>query len=458
MTIHEEVLRSLANWGKHPAIIEIAPGKPDRLLTAADLAQDIKDLTAYLQKAGIRAGTPTALFLQSSVEFIEHFLALSRLGAVSILSKLEYRKLENEEIFANSKPQALIVEKQFLTAISGYVRDQTVITQDNGVLQIAQAADRDLMPAEVDPDIASINYTYRGYGYPLAALIPHVQYLHGARVFQELTQGSPGQKVLSSLPMSHIFTIVGCLLVPLLNRMTVVIARTIQPRLLFKAISEYHIDNVIAVPEILGFLARLKDPELILTSLKLLVSGGSVLSEGDYCLLQQVFGVEVLHGYGLTEFAPVSGHIRGKARAGTIGPPTREIEARIDSQGEILIKSPYLFRGYYRRPAESQGVLRDGWFCTGDLGRFDGEHLVFVHEKKKTCKVNGSLADLEEIRQAILLDPDIAEAEVLFEGGDIVARIVPGSGQVLQQKGVNLAKSLKGIIADYKIPKRVIGL
>jgi long-subunit acyl-CoA synthetase (AMP-forming) len=463
MKIHEEVQRSLRSWGGHPAIVEVTPGMPDRILSSTELLQGIEEMAVFLRSTGIQQGVPTALLLGSSVEFIQVFLALSSIGAIPILLKLEYRKLELDEIFANSDPGVVIVEKQHLESIRGYLHDRTVIIRDLGSFYVDQQAAGNLKPAEVDSDIASLNYTYRGYGYPIAAMVPHAQYLHGADVLQDGLQGEPRESILFSLPMSHIFTVVGCIMVPLLYRMTAVIARTMQPRVIFKTVKEYHVEIITAVPEIFGLLARLKDPAYDLSSLKVFVSGGSVLGTEEYRRLEDVFGVEVLHGYGLTEFAPVSRNIRGQARAGTMGPPCRGLEARVSfrdaaQDGEIVVRTPNMFRGYYRRESETREAFRDGWFLTGDLGRLDGNHLVFTREKKKTCKINGNLADLEEIRRAILLDREVAEAEVQWEDDAIVAHIAVGSRSNTEKKIRSLAGSLIGIIADYKIPKRIIGI
>ena len=97
-----------------------------------------------------------------------------------------------------------------------------------------------------------------------------------------------------------------------------------HPRHIFRIIEERRIDHITAVPEIYALLRRLKEPGRTLPSLKVFVSGGSVLSADEYARIRQTFGVEVLHGYGLTEFAPASRNMRGQARAGTVGPVDSE--------------------------------------------------------------------------------------------------------------------------------------
>jgi long-chain acyl-CoA synthetase len=460
MTVQEKVLESLRGWGGHPALIEIGPAIPDRILSADDLQKGIGETTAFLSAAGVHRGMVSAMLLGNSAEFLQVFLALCSLGSIPVFLKLEYRRMELEQIFANCEPAAVIVEAHLLESLVPYLCGQLVITRERGTFRIIQEATARRPQAELPHDIASLIYTYRGYGYPLAAMVPHAQYLQGSQSFQERTQGTPGEQLLFTLPMSHILTLVGCVLVPFLNKMTVVIARTLHPHRIFQAIEKYSIQRIIAVPEVYFYFLRLLDVSVNLSSLRVMVSGGSELNAADHLHLEKAFGAELLNGYGLTEFAPVSGHFRGKAIPGTLGPVCSPVEAHIDSpnpaqEGEILIRGPCLFRGYFRRESETREAFRDGWFATGDLGRMQGEHLVFHREKKRTCKVNGSLVDLEEVRRAVLRDPDIVDAEIEGSRNRISARIALSSQHDLREKARSLISGMRTLLADNKMPTRI---
>jgi long-chain acyl-CoA synthetase len=105
-------------------------------------------------------------------------------------------------------------------------------------------------PADIDGNIASINYTYRGYGYPLGAMVPHAQYLMGAEVLVKGLKPVPGENLLVILPFYYIFPLIGCLFVPLLYKMTSVLSQTVNPLKLFEYIREYKINMITAIPEI----------------------------------------------------------------------------------------------------------------------------------------------------------------------------------------------------------------
>jgi long-chain acyl-CoA synthetase len=262
-------------------------------------------------------------------------------------------------------------------------------------------------------------------------MVPHVQYLHGAKVLQAGLLAKPRERMLIILPMSHIFTLIGCIFVPILHNITSVIANTMHPRKIFDLIDEFKINHLIAVPEIYLLLEKFRDMAGKLPSLKVFGCGSSSLTREDFYRIKKAFHIDLLHGYGLTEFTPVSRNIRGEARAGTVGPLCENVECMISSNdknkaGEILIKTDNMFRGYYKNPQVTKEAFEGDWFKTGDIGRMEDGHLIFEKEKKKTRKVNGNMVDLEELERIINLNG--------------------------KKNQTNLKTTLKNRIAAYKIP------
>ena len=431
MDIIEEIFRSLDGWGEHPVFIELISNQKPVYTEAKEFKQKIIETVNFLEESGIKKNYLVPIFLENSVDFICCFLGLMKIGAKPIPVKLEYRKIELDKIFKNSQPQAVIAEASHLKIIKPYLAQKIVITRENGKLKLHQKTIKKIKPAKISDEIASINYTYRGIGYPLGAMVPHVQYIHGAKVLQAGLQAKPKEIMLIILPMSHIFTLIGCIFVPILNGITSVIANTMHPRKIFKLINEFKINHITAVPEIYLLLEKFKDMPGKLHSLKVFVCGGSSLSHKDYYRIKKAFNIDLLHGYGLSEFTPASRNIRGEARAGTVGPLCENIECKIISKdknktGEILIKTDYMFRGYYKNPKVTKEAFEGDWFKTGDIGRMKDGHLIFEKEKKKTRKVNGNMVDLEELERIIKLND--------------------------KKNQTNLKKTLKNKIAIYKIP------
>jgi len=431
MDIIEEIFRSLDGWGEHPAFIELIPDQKPVYTGANEFKLKIIEAANFLEKSGIQKNYLVPIFLENSVDYICCFFGLVKIGAKPIPIKLEYRKIELDEIFKNSQPQAIIAEASHLKIIKPYLSQKIVITREHGKLKLHQKATKKINPVKISDEIASINYTYRGYGYPLGAMVPHVQYFHGAKVLQAGLQAKPKEKMLIILPMSHIFTLIGCIFVPILHEVTSVIANTMHPRMLFELINEFKINHIIAIPEIYLLLEKFKELAGKLLSVKVFGCGGSLLSHENYYRIKKTFNIDILHGYGLTEFTPASTNIRGEARAGTVGPLCENIECKINSKdknksGEILLKTDNMFRGYYRNSKVTKEAFEGDWFKTGDIGRMEAGHLIFEKEKKRTRKVNGNLVDLEELEKIIKLND--------------------------KKDQTNLKKTLKNKIAIYKIP------
>jgi long-chain acyl-CoA synthetase len=258
--------------------------------------------------------------------------------------------------------------------------------------------------------------------------------------------------------MAHIFTLVGCLFVPLLYGMTAVILRSLHPRRIFDTIAGQRVQYVTAVPEILELLTRLWPRAGTAHHLRAFVSGGSRLPASAYHRIRECFGVELLHGYGLTEFAPVARNIRGASQAGTVGPLCAGVDLRVEGHGpegtgEMMIRSPEMFRGYLGRPEQSKAAWNGEWFRTGDFGTLQGTHVVFHSEKKATCKINGAMVDLAEVRRAVVSLPLVQDAEVEYRDGCLSATVdaAPwGRPEILEAR-----RSLGALIASYKIPRQI---
>ncbi len=460
MNYCEPIYESLGRWGTNPVCIELKPDGSVISLSALDFMQRIDDIKALLGKTGIRNNDRVALFLENSADYAAVFLALIDLGAKPVPVNLAYRKIELDEIMSNADPHAIIVESGHVPLVQPFSRGRVVIER-HGDTWACHQPDEEMKKndsVDIGSDIASINYTYRGYGYPLGALVPLRQYYTGAKVLQEGVQLNRGENILIVLPMVNIFTLIGCLFHPLLHGITLIIAHKRNPIQLLDYIHRYRVDNVLAVPELFDLLIKFRDDAGDISSLKAFLSGGSIMPVEQYRSLGVLFNVDLIHGYGLTEFTPVSRNIRGSIKPGSIGTVSQGVECRIaypdgSGSGEICIQTDHMTKAYHRRPAETKEAFAEGWFKTGDTGRFEDGHLFFTGEKKRTRKVKGSMVDLEEVKKALLTYPNLKVAVLDYHENTISAQIAIDSAASFDYEVLNIKKSLEDRIASYKIPK-----
>jgi long-chain acyl-CoA synthetase len=204
-------------------------------------------------------------------------------------------------------------------------------------------------------------------------------------------------------------------------------------------------------------------------ALSLLGCGGARLDEDTAWTLEGL-GFEVLTGYGLVETSSVSTYNRkGKGRIGTEGLPVPGTEIRIhnpdaDGLGEIHLRGPHVFDGYYEDPAASAAAFaEDRWFKTGDLGRLDDDGSVIVAGRSKEVIVlaNGKNIGPEEVEAALAESPYIREAAVLERKGDLVALVVPDMGALQRAATARVEELLRVEVTracvDLEPYKRVTG-
>lgn len=182
--------------------------------------------------------------------------------------------------------------------------------------------------------------------------------------------------------------------------------------------------------------------------LKALVSGGAPLNP-DVGLFFDAMGLILLQGYGQTEAGPVVSCNRPRAGIAmdTVGPPLDGVKVKIAEDGEILVRGELVMHGYWRNPAETEKVLKDGWLHTGDIGEFDAKGRIRITDRKKDLIVNdkGDNVAPQKVEGMLTLQAEIGQAMV---HGDrrpyLVGLIVPDAEWTLewaQAKGLTLAEA-----------------
>ncbi|MCX7009163.1 MAG: AMP-binding protein, partial [Kiritimatiellaeota bacterium] len=183
----------------------------------------------------------------------------------------------------------------------------------------------------------------------------------------------------------------------------------------------------------------------------------------------------MLEGYGLTETSPVlTLNPLERPKPGTVGPALPNVELRLfdvnaEGIGEIAARGPNVMRGYYNQPEATAAAFRDGWFLTGDLGKFDAHGYLTITGRKKCLIVNreGKNINPEEVEAQALKSPLIKEALALGyresgeRVGEHVGLIVVPRDELLsdadaEQKIRADLKRVLHAIADYKHPRHIV--
>jgi long-chain acyl-CoA synthetase len=321
-------------------------------------------------------------------------------------------------------------------------------------------------PRPARDDLVEIVFTSGTTGAPKGVMLTHgnimatVEGAHRVLPPQE-------HRVVSLLPLSHLLEQATALFYALTVGANILYVRSRNPRVIFEAIREHRVTTMVVVPQILDLFWAAIEREVHKSGrqaafgrlrriarhlpyplrrvlfrrvhaqlgggLNLFVCAGAFLPPS----LQQAWedlGVVVMQGYGATECGPASVTSKQDHALGTVGKPLQGFEVRLALDGEILMRGPSVFKGYWHDPvATADALTPDGWYRTGDIGRFDaGGHLILMGRTKDIIVLSNGLnvypEDIENalrvagIHDSLVLEtqPGRIEAIVLASTGPIV--------------------------------------
>jgi long-chain acyl-CoA synthetase len=159
--------------------------------------------------------------------------------------------------------------------------------------------------------------------------------------------------------------------------------------------------------------------------LRVAVSGAAPLSR-DLAQFFEAIGLPLIEGYGLTEGGVATLNPVGAPRPGSIGKALPGVEVRLAEDGELLIKSPCLFTGYYKDPMATKSVLRDGWLYTGDVAEIDKDGFVYITGRKKELIVssNGKKIYPARIESLFKMEPIVSQVLLIGDKQPYVTALI----------------------------------
>ena len=461
-----------------PAIIE-----DGEEITHRELWQTVDRLAKAFFDVGIREGDRIAICLPNCKEYIYAFFAALKINAIAVPLKQVTTSYEMKAILKDCHPSLLITDNVFVNRMLPFdpaIEIGKVIICSKHIIKRGSAkrttkidillkntAELGTTFSADEGTVASINYTYRGYGYPLGAMLTHKNYKAGTMTYVSTTGITPGQKILLALPMSHVYSLVGCVTVPLSTGSSIVITKRSDPKETIKLINSLKIDVITSVPTF--YMALLKANEklkLKLHRVQHCFSGGSLLQLSTYQEIKEKMGWDIRQGYGLTECLPVTcnpSSPNNPASIGKVGVGAKVKivdefgnDKKINEIGEIIAGGDSIMAGYYRHAKESKEVLENGWCHTGDYGYFDRKgYLYFTGLKKRIAKVGGNMVDLEEVRKTICLFPGIVGTNIdtmvdEFWGCVLTAEVLVRNLKEFDAR--KLRSFLRDRLVSYKVP------
>jgi malonyl-CoA/methylmalonyl-CoA synthetase len=323
---------------------------------------------------------------------------------------------------------------------------------------------------EPSPDSpALVIYTSGTTGPPKGAVLPRSAVAYDLDALAEAWDWTSDDLLAHALPLFHVHGLVLGVLGPLrrggsLHHIGTLDAKalaTAGASMVFGVPTQYHrlADQLDSDPESAKEIGRAR----------LLVSGSAALTAVDHARLHRATGLAVRERYGLTEtLILTAARAADEPEVGTVGQPLRGTEMRLaplagdqsDGLGAVEVRGPSLFTGYLNRPdATAAAHTADGWFATGDIGRWTASGALAIVGRSATdlIKSGGYKIGAGEIENALLEHPAVAEAAVVGVpdadlGEKIVAYVVPAGAAPGERE---LADHVAALLAPHKRPREV---
>jgi long-chain acyl-CoA synthetase len=333
-------------------------------------------------------------------------------------------------------------------------------------------------PAAVDPfnDVALLQYTGGTTGVAKGAMLTHYNLVSNAVYGARLFPVTEKDVSLCALPLYHIYGLTVTMNMPISAGAALVLLPSFHVEEVANTIRDMKVTLFSGAPAMyIAINSKPNAKDFKLHTVRACMSGGSALPPAVRKKFMELTGGNLVEGYGLSETSPVT-HVNpligGVVKDGSIGPPFSDTDAKVvdlenryktlsvGEVGELAVKGPQVMRGYWNQKSETEAVLEDGWFLTGDIAKMDEEGYFYIVDRKKDMiNVGGFKVYPREVEDLLFEHPDIKEAGVVgmhdeFSGEVVKAFVVlkDPSKKLTEQEVIDFCQSR---IAKFKAPRKV---
>jgi long-chain acyl-CoA synthetase len=485
-----------------------------------ELAEQVSRAAEGLRRLGVKKGDRVAIVLPNCPQHVAAFYAVLRLGAIVIEHNPLYTDRELRHQFEDHGARVAIVWDKVYDVVSGFpndVRLDKIVSVDMTSalplakrialrLPIAKArqtrasmtatpsarrvftweklvdAPRILRKRErpAASDIAVLQYTSGTTGTPKGAILTHKNLRANAAQGQAWVPGLKlGKETFYGvLPLFHAYGLTLCLTVAMSIGAKLVLFPKFDVGMVLDAAKKSPPTFLPAVPPIYDALTRVsKRRRAGLSHIRFAISGAMSLPVATVERWEQASGGLLVEGYGMTETSPLAvGNPMGPSRRpGTVGVPFPSTEIRVvdpadptqdrheGEAGELLLRGPQVFQGYWNRPGETdETLLADGWLRTGDIVTVSPDGYVTVIDRIKELIITGGFnVSPSEVEEVLLAHPDVTGAAVVGirrSSGteDVSAAVVVREGATVDTE--QLRDYARTKLTAYKVPKKIVVL
>jgi len=492
--VHELIKLSAKNYPNNVCVVNKST---DKKYTYRELIYISDRLANALLQIGVKKGECIGIMTSNCPEFIFCCIGIMKTGAIIVPINPLLKESDVAHIIKESRNMRTVfvhkgnfrtmkkvqknVSLKNIILLEATLAKEGTITFEEFIQGVAP-----LQPdVDIDPshDLAALLFTGGTTGLPKGVMLTHTN-LVSCTLSTLLMAGEPeegddnfGKTInLSVLPLCHSFGFL-VMIAAVYGAAMLVIFPSFNASTILEAIEYYRVINFVGVPVMYQMLINNPDfTKRDLSSLEETTSGSAALPQELAKKWEEVVGIKVGQGFGLTETSPIT-HLAAKwmpeIRSESIGIPIIDTDAKIVNSdtlkelepgeiGELLIKGPQVMMGYWKNPEETKKTIIDGWLRTGDLAKMDEQGYFYIEGRAKDIiKYKGYKVMPREVEEKLYEHPAILEVGVVSApdaniGETIKAYVVLKpeykDGKITEREIIEWAKEQ---LAAYKYPRQV---
>ncbi len=459
-----------------------APGKTflisesdGREWSYAAFREAVRKTGRLLVSRGVAKGDVVSLLLPNSAEYVIAYFACWQIGAVAGPVNSLLKSEEIEWVVNNSEAKLMLTSAEWVEKVPERLLSANAFVLFDDV----DAAAGKFGAVVESPDLSAddeaiIIYTSGTTGKPKGCLLTHGNVLANARQIAEWMGFGAEDRLLTVMPLFHMNAVSVTTMTALYAGGSTVIAPKFSASRFWETIEKYNVTSFGSVATMLSIL--LSEPATgaasipACRSLRFAMCGSAPVPAKVLTQFEETFGVPVIEGYGLSEstcrstFNPPDGRRRPGSCGLPIGNEMRvvddnDVDVADGKLGEIVLRGPNVFKGYFKNEAATAEAFRGGWFHTGDIGYRDADGFYFIADRKSDMIIRGGENIYpREIDDVLYRHPAVEHAAVIgvpdeLYGEEVAAFVVLKAGEKASES--ELVEFCREHLADFKCPKTV---
>ena len=444
-------------------------------VTFGELERTVQQTMAFLQANGVQAGDRVALQLPKCLPFIYLHLATMRLGAISLPLNPGYPTRELNYFLGDAEPCLFFgtTGSEHESDIQTFYLDGSTADFNNLIAEQPTRSTTSPLPNNPD-DTALLIYSSGTTGQPKGVQLTHGNLTANSAGLHSAWGWREDDVLLHVLPIYHGHGLPVALYGALYAGATSVMMQKFETKQALELMVQKQCTVFMAVPTIHKRLVEYdRAADYDLSHMRLLTSGSDRLPDDVNIKFQQIFGHQLLERYGMTEtMMNLSNPLEGERRVGSVGLPLPQVEARIvdpetekplgDGEvGEVQIRGPHVFKGYWRQSEKTtQSFTSDRWLRTGDLGMREPDGYFTLKGRSKDLIITGGLNVYPPEVEFVLAEPPAVLTSAVIGcpdddwGEKITAVNILRDGH--NPSPQEITDYCREKLAAYKIPRRVL--